>query len=373
MATVKQNCGTCGKLCDSKYVVVGAAHHHPECFKCEKCKKSLVGIPYAENGGKFYCEDDANKVLNPTCAHCEDLIYGPYLEAMGKFWHEHHFVCSDCGGGFPNDKYSRLDGRPYCANCASKRTGMICDACKKEVIGETVFEAMDKKFHLRCFVCCVGNHVIGEGVQFGSYEDRVYCEKHLIEALKLACAECNKELTGEYISVGNRKMHANCWKCSECKTQLNETNARKRLEWFVCKTCAVPIEGLAPNASPAERIAARQAIAALPANATPAQRAAAAALAAAKAAAGGGSAGSKASASSGAVNYDEIPVITRHFAYEMLLGVTKDNCPPEIVFHRRELYLPDDVFVKLFGMTKEAFQSLPRWRQIQKKKQHKMW
>jgi len=371
--SAKQNCAGCGKLCDTKYVVVGAVHYHPDCFKCGKCKKSLVGIPYAENEGKFYCEDDANTLLNPTCAHCEEIIYGPYLEAMEKHWHENHFVCSDCGGGFPNDKYSRIDGRPYCATCASKRTGMVCDACKKEVIGETVFEAMDKKYHLRCFVCCAGNHVIGEGVHFGSYEDKVYCEKHLIEAMKQICAECKKELSGEYISVGSRKMHAACWTCSECKTQLNETNARKRAEWFVCKTCAVPIEGLAPNATPAQRIAARAAVAALPANATAAQRAAAAALAAAKAGAGGATAGAKGSATAGTIDYDEIPVISRHFAYDMLLGITKDNCPPEILFHKRELYLPDDVFLKLFGMTKESFQKLPRWRQIQKKKQHKMW
>jgi len=191
--------------------------------------------------------------------------------------------------------------------------------------------------------------------------------------MKQICAECKKELSGEYISVGNRKMHAACWRCSECKTQLNETNARKRAEWFVCKTCAVPIEGLAPNATLAERIAARAAIAALPANATAAQRATAAALAAAKALGGGGVGGAKGSDASGPVNYDEIPVIHRHFAYDMLLGVTKESCPPEIVFHKRELYLPDDVFLKLFGMTTESFQKLPRWRQIQKKKQHNLW
>jgi len=308
-----------------------------------------------------------------VCAHCEEPIAGPYLEAMDKHWHEGHFVCSECGGGFPDDKYSRIGGRPYCGPCAKKKTGMICESCGKEVVGETVFEAMGQKFHLKCFVCCVGNHVIGETTQFGTYENKIFCEKHLIETMRQICVECKKELTGEYISVGNRKMHASCWTCSECKTPLNETNARKRLEWFICKTCAVPIEGLSPNATPAQRIAARAAIAALPANATAAQRAAAAALAAAKVAPGAIGAGGKDGKGAADFKWDEVPIITRHYAYESLMGVTPENCPPGVLFHKRELYLPDDVFLKLFGMTKENFQKLPRWRQIEKKKQHKMW
>jgi len=41
----------------------------------------------------------------------------------------------------------------------------MCAKCGLKIEGQ-VFEALDQKFHLECFVCSVGDHKIGEGVNF---------------------------------------------------------------------------------------------------------------------------------------------------------------------------------------------------------------
>ena len=38
-------------------------------------------------------------------------------QALGKMWHPEHFLCSDCGADFPDDKFHKIDSRPYCKVC----------------------------------------------------------------------------------------------------------------------------------------------------------------------------------------------------------------------------------------------------------------
>jgi len=42
----------------------------------------------------------------------------------------------------------------------------------------------------------------------------------------------------------------------------------------------------------------------------------------------------------------------------------------DIIATERERYLPDAVFASLFGMDKEAFAKLPKWKRDNKKKEH---
>ena len=56
------------------------------------------------------------------------------------------------------------------------------------------------------------------------------------------------------------------------------------------------------------------------------------------------------------------------------LSVTKQFSEEVLsVFADREELLHDDEFEKVFGMTKESFKKLPKWRRQEMKKRHKLF
>jgi len=78
----------------------------------------------------------------------------------------------------------------------------------------------------------------------------------------------------------------------------------------------------------------------------------------------GGSGGSKGPPKAA----NALPLVQEWFTFEMLRdpALMKEKGIP---FAERELYMADDEFVKLFGIDKERFQKLPKWKQKQKKQQ----
>ena len=64
---------------------------------------------------------------------------------------------------------------------------------------------------------------------------------------------------------------------------------------------------------------------------------------------------------------EKTAVIDRKIAYSKLLTMTVDDCEG-IDWERREEYLSEDEFLKVFDVTREAFVKLARWRQLNLKK-----
>jgi len=48
--------------------------------------------------------------------------------------------------------------------------------------------------------------------------------------------------------------------------------------------------------------------------------------------------------------------------------IRRSGLPEEIVLHKKELYLSDEDFKKVFGLTKQQFNKLPKWKKQMKKK-----
>jgi hypothetical protein len=47
----------------------------------------------------------------------------------------------------------------------------------------------------------------------------------------------------------------------------------------------------------------------------------------------------------------------------------RDGLPEEIVYHKKEQYLSDEDFKKVFGISKQQFNKLPKWKKQMKKKE----
>jgi len=386
---MSQECALCNKPVVS-FVNVKEKKYHPECFKCNTCNSELAGKPFIEKDGAFFCQECFSENFGKTCAHCEQKITGPFIEALGQTWCPDHFVCSGCGGGFKDDQFRKHQDRPWCEDCYIKEVADTCGACGKPITGE-MFEALGKKFHAECFVC-VNGHPIGDGAQFYEVEGQINCKDCFADKLALKCSECQQNITGEYIMIANNKMHTKCWKCCSCKVELGKDSSNVgKVEdgQYQCKKCTsngvvIPpatttTTTTAPAAGGGDAVIAPTT--SWPGTNVPLSQPKADAIRALE------NEKKIAVKEEDFVKADEIktkmeqlslnvkleskdadvgPLMCYPISY---LQERKSKSPVDFDYTNREKYLADDDFLKVFGMNKGRFYKLPAWRRKAKKQE----
>jgi hypothetical protein len=84
-----------------KVLNVNSKPHHPECFTCCECNKSLVGVQFVEKEEQLYCADDYYNVFAPRCYNCHGMIKDKCvttgMEDQRRTYHPQHFICTGCG------------------------------------------------------------------------------------------------------------------------------------------------------------------------------------------------------------------------------------------------------------------------------------
>ena len=74
---------------------------------------------------------------------------------MDLSWHPEHFQCYGCLVQFSGSMtYREKDGQPYCDHCYTDTVLPKCGGCK-EPITDRALKALDKQWHVKCFVCMV--------------------------------------------------------------------------------------------------------------------------------------------------------------------------------------------------------------------------
>lgn len=342
-------CHQCKEAVESAFVIAKDKTFHADHFRCAKCHTTLGGKPFIEKDDQFYCEDDYYSAFNPKCGHCKEVIKGQYVSALDQSWHPEHFVCTKCSQPFSSNQFMKHEGKPYCEEHYRALFAVACHKCSKIIDGQ-VFEFMGdannppKKFHLACFTCEIGNHVIGEGTSFHVHNEKVFCPQHYEEHFLQKCKGCKKVINGAYIQILDSTFHPECWKCEMCSMVISADNCGQHDKKFYCKSClssakAQPQVSSTPYVKPVE---ARPKTEAVPFRAPPKE--------VQQEAPEGG-----------------FPPITFFLSYPAL----KDNqFDPKVVDKsKKELYLSDDEFQSVLKCTKDNFRGLPVWKQKQKKQE----
>lgn len=84
------------------------------------------------------------------CNHCNESIEEiEYVTALGKSWHNGHFVCSGCGDTFENSFFPHLD-RAFCGDCFRLNFGEKCSLCRKLLDESFVLDEGEFKVHPEC-------------------------------------------------------------------------------------------------------------------------------------------------------------------------------------------------------------------------------
>ncbi|XP_037660499.1 LIM domain-binding protein 3 isoform X4 [Choloepus didactylus] len=171
-------CGHCNSIIRGPFLVAMGRSWHPEEFNCAYCKNSLADVCFVEEQNNVYCERCYEQFFAPLCAKCNTKIMGEVMHALRQTWHTTCFVCAACKKPFGNSLFHMEDGEPYCEKDYVNLFSTKCHGCDFPVeAGDKFIEALGHTWHDTCFICAVC-HVNLEGQPFYSKKDKPLCKKH---------------------------------------------------------------------------------------------------------------------------------------------------------------------------------------------------
>ncbi|XP_021102414.1 LIM domain-binding protein 3 isoform X3 [Heterocephalus glaber] len=149
-------CGHCNSVIRGPFLVAMGRSWHPEEFNCAYCKTSLADMCFVEEQNNVYCERCYKQFFAPMCAKCNTKIMGEVMHALRQTWHTTCFVCAACKKPFGNNLFHMEDGEPYCEKDYVNLFSTKCHGCDFPVeAGDKFIEALGHTWHDTCFICAV--------------------------------------------------------------------------------------------------------------------------------------------------------------------------------------------------------------------------
>nr|XP_014348638.1 PREDICTED: PDZ and LIM domain protein 5-like [Latimeria chalumnae] len=171
-------CAHCNTVIRGPFLVAMGKSWHPEEFNCAHCKTSMADIGFVEEKGSLYCEHCYEQFFAPDCARCHRKILGEVINALKQTWHVHCFLCASCNRPIRNNTFHLEDGEPYCETDYYNLFGTMCHGCDFPIeAGDKFLEALGYTWHDTCFVCAVCSVTL-EGQTFFAKKDKPLCKKH---------------------------------------------------------------------------------------------------------------------------------------------------------------------------------------------------
>ncbi|XP_036451827.1 PDZ and LIM domain protein 5b isoform X1 [Colossoma macropomum] len=171
-------CAHCNMVIRGPFLVAMGKSWHPEEFNCAHCNCSLAELGFVEERGAVYCEHCYEQFFAPTCCRCQQKVLGEVINALKQTWHVYCFLCTSCQQPIRNNTFHLEDGQPYCERDYYALYGTSCHGCDFPIeAGDKFLEALGFTWHDTCFVCSVCNTSL-EGQTFFSKKDKPLCKKH---------------------------------------------------------------------------------------------------------------------------------------------------------------------------------------------------
>ncbi|XP_051552348.1 PDZ and LIM domain protein 5-like isoform X3 [Myxocyprinus asiaticus] len=171
-------CAHCNMVIRGPFLMAMGKSWHPEEFTCAHCSVSLSELGFVEEQGSVYCQHCYEEFFAPTCARCQYKILGEVINALKQTWHVYCFLCASCQQPIRNNTFHLEDGEPYCERDYYSLFGTGCHGCDFPIeAGDKFLEALGFTWHDTCFVCSVCSISL-EGQTFFSKKDKPLCKKH---------------------------------------------------------------------------------------------------------------------------------------------------------------------------------------------------
>lgn len=208
--------------------------YHPEHFMCGSCNNPLGTGNFYELAGQAHCQRCYQLQFCPKCAHCNQAITDRCVTALDKKWHVHCFVCTQCTSPFNSGNFFERDGRPYCDKCFHQVFAPRCRSCNLPVLGDCV-NALGAQWHPEHFNCQFCRRAFTG--TFFEYEGMPYCEAHYYQKMGSSCASCQQPISGACVDALGKKWHPEHFVCSFCMNKLEGTSYSEKNAKPYCKPC----------------------------------------------------------------------------------------------------------------------------------------
>ncbi|XP_055498487.1 PDZ and LIM domain protein 7 [Leucoraja erinacea] len=176
-------CAHCNKVIKGRYLVALGRSWHPEEFTCNQCNMTLTEGGFFEEKGSVFCGKCYENMHAPNCAKCKQKIIGEIMHALKETWHIKCFTCAACKTPIRNKAFYMEEGQPYCEKDYEKMFGTKCHGCDFKIdAGDRFLEALGYSWHDTCFVCAVC-HINLEGKTFYSKKEKPLCKSHAFSAV----------------------------------------------------------------------------------------------------------------------------------------------------------------------------------------------
>lgn len=171
-------CAHCNMIIRGPFLLAMGRSWHPEEFTCAYCHHTLAETGFVEEKGSVYCEKCYGQFFAPECGRCQRKILGEIINALKQTWHVNCFVCVACSQPIRNNVFHMEDGEPYCERDYYSLFGTSCHGCDFPIeAGDKFLQALGYTWHDTCFVCAVCC-VNLEGQTFFSKKEKLLCKKH---------------------------------------------------------------------------------------------------------------------------------------------------------------------------------------------------
>lgn len=227
-------CAACGRNILGEVISALGRNYHPEHFQCGNCRNPLGTANFFEQDGVPHCEKCYQELLCARCAHCDEPILDRCVTALGRKWHMHHFICTQCLAPFNNGTFFERDNRPYCDKCFSGAFAPRCAGCNQSITGECT-NALGQSWHPEHFVCqyCQKSFT-GSYYEFGG---KPYCDVHYHQQTGSLCAGCGKAVTGKCVNALDKRWHPEHFVCAFCMNPLMAGNYSENGGKAYCRDC----------------------------------------------------------------------------------------------------------------------------------------
>ncbi|KAG9508568.1 PDZ and LIM domain protein Zasp, partial [Fragariocoptes setiger] len=176
-------CSYCRLQIHGPYVLAGQSAWCKPCsqthFNCTSCRRSLLNIGFVEETKNvYYCEQCFEQFHVPICSKCQMRVKGDCVHALDKKWHPMCFTCQHCKRPFGNSSFYLEDGAPYCETDWKQLFTTKCANCSCPIeVGDRWIEASNQSYHAQCFKCTTCRTQL-EGMSFYCKGGRPYCRMH---------------------------------------------------------------------------------------------------------------------------------------------------------------------------------------------------
>ncbi|XP_065882928.1 actin-binding LIM protein 1-like isoform X2 [Dysidea avara] len=382
-------CKACGQYVEGRVVTALGNTYHPRCFTCDRCRAQIqAGAVLTYDGKEVLCKMCAENLPHyisassekvgmqgsrsssqpppsPSTRHPDATLNdrlspdgasntltksekpGSYSKDLRqtslviKSLDNHHSENKLDTNDFPDGSLTEMD----VDHIVRSRLG-TCAGCQKTIKSEQSYLALDRHWHIGCFVCnkcrtALSNEYIGKN-------DKPYCETCFHELFGVVCIACKQFIMGTVLEAGENHYHTKCAKCSKCHQNFvegDEMCMSANTIWHLkCESNTVSQPQIEPIVKPA-RPPTVSSNGKLP---TPVEN-------------------RMRRKSTEPVTATSDNVVMMYPLKELQL-IGKMKLPADVDRTKLERHLSDEEFYQVFNMAKEGFYKLAKWKQISLKK-----